>query len=117
MGLHASADLIWGIPISAYDDEGEPTEFWNEDDDDWREFEGLDIVQFGSYEGDEPRAILTTKSIERFSADAFSPTRIPLRYLDDNFIVESIEGFWTAMEKHCLPQNQAPGWCLVASYG
>lgn len=38
MGFSADAHLIFGIPVSSHDDDGEPTRFWNEEGEDWIDF-------------------------------------------------------------------------------
>lgn len=86
MGLAASAELIFGIPISACDDAGEPTVFWDpnqwgEDEGDWREFdeyqrEYIEIRTFGHCDDFADRAILTPTRVESFSGDCWNPTTI-----------------------------------------
>lgn len=60
MGFSASAALVWGIPVLAYDDDGEVTQFWDEEVDDWREFNDGSLVIFTYGHYDEPVGILTT---------------------------------------------------------
>lgn len=47
MGRSVDATLVWGIPVSAYDEHGEPTQFWNEAEDDWIDFEEIEAKRSG----------------------------------------------------------------------
>ena len=120
MGLNANAELVWGIPILAFDEEGEPTRFWNDEDDDWNEApEGLDIRTYGHYEDpDNQRAILTLKDIDHYDGDLWEPTRVPVRDMDimhetykDSMTVWLIQADMDEL------LSEPMDWFLVASYG
>lgn len=75
MGFSESAELVWGIPVEPYDsDTGDPSQFWDEEDDDWRrdiyhDDDELTLVPYGNYEVvDGDLAILTSKRIKSISA-------------------------------------------------
>lgn len=102
MGLYASAELIWGIPVEAYDEDGNPTPFWDEDAADWREFEGeIEVYHYGHYDDpDGPRGILTSTRVKQYRGDCWDPTAISVTDL------VTAEAF-----------DESAGWWLVASYG
>ncbi len=125
MGLGAGADLIWGIPILAYDEEtGEPTPFWDEENDDWISLPGeLEIRTYGHYDDpDNQRAILTSSRVEHYSGDCWEPTQINPIDLDtemnndkayskssDQLREANIEGYDTFYGR--------ARWWLVADFG
>lgn len=116
MGLVADAELIWGVPVLAYDEDGEPTPFWDEDNDDWREFEGLEVRTFGHYEDpDGPRGILTSERVEPVQGSCWEPARLSeLPAISDKVRAKAID----AAEAQALDVDFfAADWCLVASYG
>lgn len=129
MGLNSDAELVWGIPVLAYnenswDDERdayEVTEFWDEDAEGWREFEGeLEVHHWGHYDDpDNIRGILTSTRMEKFSADCWDPTRIPSN-LPDELIYDKVYSKSNDQARDAGLDvdfyNQA-GWWLVCSYG
>lgn len=88
MGIYSHGELIYGIPIQAFDNEtGEPTMWWDkdrygEDEGDWIEFEdqylkdNLEIKPYGHYEDYENKAILSSPRIDAFVGDCWDPTPI-----------------------------------------
>jgi hypothetical protein len=126
MGLYANAELIWGIPILAFnEDTGEYTEWWVGDDDDddadWRELSGdLVIRSYGHYDDpDNHRGILTVPSVKSYRADCWEPTRIDVlearRY---NIIGICAKANREAKESGLdVDFHTQAGWWLVASYG
>lgn len=123
MGFDADAHLIWGIPVLAYDpDTGEASPYWDEENDDWREFEGeLYVYHYGHYEDpDGPRGMLTSKRIEMLTADCWTP--IPVMAYE--LVNESTDD---KLYSKTQDQARAAGldvsfygdarWWLVASYG
>lgn len=129
MGLNPDAELVWGIPVLAYnenswDDERdayEVTEFWDEDAEDWREFEGeLEIHQWGHYEDpDNIRGILTSTRMEKFSADCWDPALIPSN-LPDELIYDKVYSKSNDQARAAGLNVNFYGqasWWLVCSYG
>lgn len=146
MSFTPSASLIWGIPVTAYDDDGNPTPFWDphrycEPDDpscslydenpdeyysgdhegDWRQFEGeLIVVPYGHYLDDEQKGILSSTRMEVHRGDAWEPQAIS-EY--------DLPGMSTHDKAYSKSSDQArvqdlgvnfyeqAGWWLVASYG
>jgi hypothetical protein len=123
MGIYSSAYLTWGVPILAYDDEGEPTPFWDEESEDWREFEGLTVEAYGHYEDpDNTRAILSIKSIPQFSGDCWTPKAVGDRDLDvESYHGDALDRFIELVLQHFGDDGDAMlnerGWYLVASLG
>lgn len=122
MSLGANAELIWGIPVTAYDDEGEPTQFWDEDDDDWREFEGeLEVRGYGHYEDpDGPRGILTSTRVKSISGDCWTPERVyglDLANEMNNDKLYSKSSDQARASGLGVTFYGDAGWWLVASYG
>lgn len=125
MGLYSAASLIWGIPVTAYDDEGEPTEFWDEEAEDWREFEGdLVIVPYGHYEDSCPLGILTSRAIKSFRGDCWEPTQLDWGETEDTFdeavVRAQLEAGAAGLSVDFtvkLPGEGQSDWWLVASYG
>ena len=122
MGLSPSAELVWGIPVLAFDDECEPTQWWDEKNDDWRTFPGTElyIEGYGHYEDpDGPRGILTSKALPHFSGDAWDPTLIgKWEFNVEDYAPDAVESFLddvidSGLERHLGGQ----GWWLAASYG
>lgn len=122
MGLGADAELIWGIPVLAYDeDTGEPTKFWNEEDEDWNTFEGeLEVRQFGHYEDpDNHRGILTSTRVEPVSAGCWTPTPVPSDLAseinnDKLYSKSNDQARASGLDVNFYGQAN---WWLVASYG
>jgi hypothetical protein len=123
VGLNASAELIWGIPVVAFDeDTGEPTEFWDAENDDWREFEGeIYVRQYGHYEDpDGPRGILTSTRVETHRGDCWDLICISAFDLDSE---ANNDKLYSKSEDQArslgLPISfyAEAGWWLVASYG
>lgn len=118
MGFSVGAELIWGIPVKAVDDDGEPTPFWDEEHDDWREFEDLALATYGHYD-DEPRAILTSPRIGKIRGDAWDPK--PVDVVDDLLVTDKVPSKANdAARAAGLDVNfygPEAGWYLVASYG
>jgi hypothetical protein len=119
MGLGASAELIWGIPVVSHDeDTGEPTPFWDEENEDWREFEGLEVQTYGHYEDDTQRAILTSPDVPRFQGDCWDPKSVGDRDLDvDSYHDGAVQDFTNRVIEldESLLDNR--GWWLVSSFG
>lgn len=120
MGFGADAELIWGIPVLSHDEEGEPTAFWDEEADDWREFEGeLEVRTYGHYE-DEPRAILTSTRVKRYAADCWDPSPIPVCDLATELTNDKVYSKSTDQARASgldVSFYASAGWHLVASYG
>ena len=121
MGLRARAELIWGIPVLAYDESTwEPTEFWDEDREDWREFDGEIYVEgYGHCEDpDNQRGILTSRRVESYSGDCWEPTCI-----DGNFELAVDYKAYSKSEDQARAAGlsvsfyESASWWLVASYG
>lgn len=137
MGIYASADLIWGVVVTAYDTNGEPrqvtydagpeegtitTWVYSEDGDGWNDelLEGtrLEWVQIGHYEDDSPKVILTLKDSKRYTADCWDSTVINPRN----------DLLWEPAEKQVkkggdeaislgLPDLRDGEWHLIAGMG
>lgn len=128
MGLSPSAQLIWGIPVVAYDEAEETwdyenncyaaTPFWDLEREDWREFEGeLEVVPFGHYEDpDNQRGILTSTRIKRYRGDCWDPTQIPVIDLATELAYSKSNDQARAAGLDVNFYADA-GWWLVASYG
>lgn len=121
MGLSARAELIWGIPVVAYDEStGESTEFWDEEREDWRKFDGEIYVEgFGHYQDpDNKRGILTSKRVETYSGDCWEPT-----YINGNFELVVSDKVYSKSEDQARAAGlsvrfyESASWWLVASYG
>lgn len=121
MGIYSDADLVWGIPVLAYDEDGEPTPFWDEEAEDWREFEGeLEIFSYGHYEDpDNQRGILTSTRVDKYNADCWTPTRVPKDLPSEIFYdkVYSKSNDQARCAKLDVNFYSDAGWWLVASYG
>ena len=120
MGLCACADLVWGVIVVAYDDDGNATKFWDEEDDDWWELgddSPLDIRQFGHYNMDEPVAILTTKGVKAISVYGYDPKVVTPADLDvpDKAVSKAQDAARDAGLDVSFYTRAA--WYLVASYG
>lgn len=119
MGLNASGEVAYGIPIVSHDDyDGEPTPLWDEDNEDWSEkiYEAqcLDLVTFGHYECyDSAQALLTLKNAPTFHAYDYEPVPLDLTLIDENQLEKAVV---EARDKFGLDFTQAK-WYLVASYG
>lgn len=124
MGCSPSADLVWGIPVLAYDeDTGEATQWWDEDREDWREFPDseLTIVHYGHYEDpDNQRGILTSTRVEKYWADAWDPVRVTPIDLATQMTNDKL---YSKSEDQARYLNLGVSfyadarWWLVASYG
>lgn len=117
MGLNADAELIWGVPVLAYDEEtGEPTQWWDEPGGDWVSLPGgLEVVQYGHYEDpDNHRGILTHKDVKRYRGDCWEPTRVcaDLSYNTDYKEVQR-----QALNAGLDVNFYKADWWLVSSYG
>jgi hypothetical protein len=126
MGLYASADLVFGIPIKAYDEDTSEYGFWwDEEEDYWRDIpaehmDNLYIVEAGHYEAFESDrvAILTSPRINRWSADAFEP--VPVEPGDSSLYNDkALSKAEESLRALGAPESfygQAR-WYLTASYG
>jgi hypothetical protein len=124
MGLDASATLVYGIPLAAYDNDGEPTFWWDEDAEDWRDIpkdheHNLAYEHYGYYDGD-PQVILTSPRIENWTAYAGEECRVDppnVEMLHDKALSKATDSL-RAME---CPEPETfygeAGWYLIASYG
>lgn len=122
MGINSDAELIYGIPVEAYDEDGEPTQFWSEseDGDDWLEFVGgLEIVPYGHYENpDGPRGILTHSDFPKFRGDCWDPTPVPIIELDIRLMkLERVTKMAQDAGLNDVKFYRDGQWNLVASYG
>lgn len=119
MGIYSNAELVWGVPVLAWDENtGDATPFWDEEAEDWREFpDGIEVDGYGHYEDpDNTRGILTTKKIERYRADCWEPKSMTAKDLDvDSYQPQDVEQFYAAVEG--LIDDSAPCWNLVATVG
>lgn len=122
MGLSADAELIWGIPVEAYDDDGEPTVYWDEPSEDWREFEGeIEVRQYGHYEDpDGPKGILTSTRVEPilafdYEAQAVDPGGLATEVNNDKLYSKSEDQ--ARVNKLPVSFYGEARWWLVASYG
>lgn len=124
MGLYANAELVWGIPVLAYDEEtGDPTPFWDEENEDWREFQGdLEVHHYGHFEDpDNTRGILTSSRVQKYRGDCWDPTRVKE--------FGGVKGIHVRPEDRARAETYAAAngldldfhgdadWWLVASYG
>lgn len=119
MGLYCNAELIWGILVAAYDEEeGDPTQFWNDEDDDWREMAGkIEVQGYGHYEDpNNTLGILTTDRVKSFSADCWNPVAltddlsvsdVTIALSNDEALASNLSGVDFATAR----------WHLVASFG
>jgi hypothetical protein len=118
MGFDPSAELVWGIPVESCDDEGEPTKFWNEDDDDWSmeiyDDDELTLVFHGYHDG-EPQAILTSRRVQTLSAYAGETTEVSLPIVSDK-VPSKANDRARALGLDVDFYGEAKWW-LVASYG
>lgn len=126
MGLGADAELIWGIPVLAYDENtGEPTPFWDEENEDWREFPDttLKIRQYGHYEDpDNHRGILTSTRVEPHMADCWEPTPITRWDIQDDLNNDKLYSKCSDELRSCHIEGYTTfygeaKWWLVASFG
>lgn len=120
MGLYPTAELIFGVPILARDENTyEPTEWWDEDNEDWRDdFERLAIVPYGHYEDPDPKAILSVKEAEVFRADAWEPTVVEAFHFPLSVRPKAISKANEELRALGLPADMHDAqWYLVASYG
>lgn len=128
MGIHSSAELIYGIPVTAYEEATEAnwydppaSRFWDdsEDAEDWRDLPSpLKIDGYGHYEEcDEQAAILTTSEIPSFRGDCWDAKKILASQLIVDYDVQ--ERANAALRKHDLPGDfhTDAAWYLVASVG
>ena len=128
MGLYATAELVWGIPVVAWDESKwddnighPPTPFWDEENEDWREFDGEIYVRgYGHFEDyDNKRGILTSTRVEAYTADCWDPTRLP----NDLPNTLTNDKLYSKSEDQARYNNLPvsfyadAGWWLVASYG
>lgn len=124
MGLYPTADLVYGIPITSHDEDGEPTFWYSEPDEDWISLvehkDNLEIVQFGHYEDpDTERAILSSPRIERFNADAWEPVRLQppdVAMYYDKALSKASDAL-RALGAPVPSFYEEAGWYLTASYG
>lgn len=128
MGLNSDAELIWGIPVLAYDEEtGEPTEFWDVnkygvDEGDWIEFHGdLEIRSYGHYEDPyNQRGILTSSRVKHLSGDCWKPGLVipgDLATQMNNDKLYSKSEDEARAEGLGVSFYKSANWWLVASYG
>lgn len=122
MGLSASAELVWGVLVTAYDDEGNPSPFWSEEDEDWRTFEGeLTVRAFGHYDDpDGPRGILTSGRLKPLRGDCWTPRLVTAGDIpDESRCDKPYSKANDEAREHGLPVDfyRDAGWWLVASYG
>jgi hypothetical protein len=122
MGFYASAILVWGVPVAAYDEDGEPTAFWDEEGEDWRNFEGeLYVHQYGHYENpDGPRGILSSKRVKPLRGDCWDPTQVTPMDLDtplNNDKLYSKSEDQARYNKLPVSFYGDAKWWLVASFG
>lgn len=122
MSLQADAELLWGIPVLAFDEDGEPTKFWDAENDDWREFESeLEIRSYGHYEDpNNTRGILTSTRVGRYRASCWVPERVSGRDLDNesaNDKLYSKSNDEAAVAGLDVNFYADAGWWLVASFG
>lgn len=117
MGFYATGELIWGIPIQSHDSEGEPTPFWNEEEDDWREFEGeLEVRVHGHYDA-EPEGILSSTRVESkiaFCGDTTPITPFDLSVPDKVFSKANDAARAAGLD---VDFYSDAGWWLVGNYG
>ncbi len=117
MGLTADAELVWGIPVLAYDEDGEPTRYYSEDDEDWREFEDLTVRTYGHYEDpDGPRGILTTERVEPLQGSCWEPLRLSALPSISDKVPSKANDAARAADLDVDFYTDAD-WHLVASYG
>lgn len=127
MSIDASAELIFGIPIARYNEDGETTDWWSGADEGWRNDLGpvLEIVPFGHYkhEAEDTQAILSIKSVPSYSGDCYEATEIAPNFLhvSDTALREAkaalaAHGLGPASHGPTVSFNDAR-WYLVASVG
>jgi hypothetical protein len=129
MGLDASAELVFGLPV--YDqnlETYEPTIFWSEENEDWtfyRHESGLHTVGYGHYEDpDARRGILTLEKFPTFSADCWDPRQVDADvlqmerfYRPELWEAFRVAGITREVEQWIGSQTLFPNWHLVASFG
>ena len=121
MGFSASAELVWGIPVAAYDDDGNATQFWDEEEEYWRSFgDGsvLDIHHFGYYaDMDGITGILTTKRIKMIMCHDYGPKAVvPVELEVSDGVVSKAED--DARDAGLdVSFYASAAWYLVVSYG
>lgn len=120
MGLYSDAELIWGFPVLDHQEEsGEPTIFWNQDEEDWRQFENcLELRSYGHYEDpDANRAVLTSNKVNHFMGDCWDPKHVPSLHVPQ----QQIRIANSALIQEGLFSSEYDfmnaKWWLVASYG
>ena len=123
MGMHASGALAFGIPVDAFDDEGNASPFWDKDNADWKDPIDPDgnLVYyahgyFGGY--DEDRMILGIRGVHCFSnyepSDMVEVDPAKLRVTDGE--IEKANCVLAELGVEGLDFNDARWW-LVSSYG
>jgi len=132
MGLGCDAELVWGIPVLAYNEDGgwdyihdryPATPFWDPEREDWQRFEGTDlyVYQYGHYEDpDNIRGILTSRRVEPRSGDCWTPTLIVARELADECTNDKLYSKSEDQARSLgLPVSfyADAQWWLVASFG
>lgn len=119
MGMSASATLIFGIPVEPFGAEGEGTQHWSEEDDDWRELDSsvLEYRPYGDYVyGSDMRAILALKSAPTFTAYCGDAARLPR--VGRGAPPDALYRIQVEADRLGLVVDLAEaGWYLVASYG
>ncbi len=118
MSISSDAELVYGWPVLAFDEEsGEATPFWDEEEEDWRDFEHLAAQTYGHYEdpGNE-RGILSFKGLASFQADCWTAERIPVSSMPLPRLSLLVNGCAEAAALG-LDSAAGPAWYLVASVG
>lgn len=132
MGMHPSADLVFGFVVGQYTKpdpetwESEPTPYWDENMygegvGDWR-FSKWDkkdgeiiVTTFGHCEDPEPRAILTLRSVPQYDGDAWTAGEVPFDLSVSRSVIQEANEEAKALGLD-VDFNDAK-WLLVASYG
>jgi hypothetical protein len=116
MGIYSTGYVAYGVPVEAFDEEGEPTQFWSEENDDWSEFEDLSALPFGSYDEYPGRAILGPKQSDVFSGDCWEPGKVTI--YNEDAQAELFYELEQACQKHNLDVDLSrAGWWVVVSIG
>lgn len=126
MGLYASAEVIFGVPVVAWDEDNyDATPWWDEEREDWRKLPGeLKVESFGHYDDiDQNRGILT---LSRFPihgrADCWSPKAIDATALrmEEFYRPEfwiAVRGAGLAREvERTIAASHPPQWHVVVSF-
>lgn len=120
MSFYSTAELVFGVPVYAYDDEGDSTPFWDEENDDWIDLPDdfrFEFHYFGHYDNvDGDAAILRIKSTPEWRGDCWEPKPVD----PGEMVVRELDIYKAAGQAAALKlpvDFRDAKWYLVASYG